>query len=168
MFKVSYLFIYYLDDQFRSASINLQQLKLWILFTGHSSMVYGRWEGKIYHSLIKSTWYSLHSLWGPSSIACQPGKQVSLGFCQSWIQEVEYNKSATPGTLLTCWLMHAEMYSVIWKKGFFLPHQRFNTKTYIISAASCAEGSTQPVWTQQCYNLTTISATLKRIILIIS
>jgi len=43
-FKVPFLCNDCLDNQFRSASFDLQRLKLWILFTGHTSMAYDRYS----------------------------------------------------------------------------------------------------------------------------
>jgi len=72
-FNVCVLFNCFLDDQFRSASFNLQQLKLWITFSKHTSMAYDKWEWKIDHLLMKSTRNSLPSMRPPSTIVCQPG-----------------------------------------------------------------------------------------------
>jgi hypothetical protein len=54
-FKVPFLFNCCLDNQFRSTRFDLQPLKLWILFSRHTSMAYDKWEWKIDHWLIKST-----------------------------------------------------------------------------------------------------------------
>jgi len=58
---VPFLFNCWVDNQFRSVSFDLQWLKLWILFTGHTSMAYNKCEWKIDHWLIISTGNSLHS-----------------------------------------------------------------------------------------------------------
>jgi len=73
-FKVPVLFHRCLDDQLRSASFDLHQPKLGILFTSHTFMAYDKWEWKIDHWLIKSTQHSLPSLQWPSTIVCRPGK----------------------------------------------------------------------------------------------
>jgi len=127
-FKVPFLFNGCLDDQFRSASFDLQRLKLWIIFTGHTSMAYDKWEWKIDHWLIKSTRHSLPSPQRPSTIVCRPGKQASLGFRQSFVHEVEHNISVIHETLITRWIMHAQMYFVVPTRIFLLPRQRFRQK----------------------------------------
>jgi len=112
-FKVHFLFNCCLDNQLRNASFDLQRLKLWILFTAHTSMVYNKWEWKIHHWSIKSTRHSLPSVLRPSTMVCWPGKQVCLGFCQSLFQEVVHNVSAIQETLIMRVIMHAQMYFVI-------------------------------------------------------
>jgi len=82
-FIVPFLFNRCLDDQFRSVSFDLQQLKLWILFSGHTSPAYAKWEWKIDHWLIKSTQHSLPSLRRPSTTVFRPGQLVSSGSGQS-------------------------------------------------------------------------------------
>jgi len=84
-FKVPFLFNRCLDDQFRSANFDLQRLKLWIVFTGHTSMAYDKWEWKIDHWLIKSTRRWLPSPQQHSTIVCWPGTQASLGSRQSLV-----------------------------------------------------------------------------------
>jgi len=53
-FKVLFFFTHCLDHQYRSAWFDLQQLTLWILFAGHTSVVYDKWEWMIDHRLMKS------------------------------------------------------------------------------------------------------------------
>jgi len=127
-FKVSVVFNYSLDDQFRSASVDLQQLTLWIWFTGHNSMAYDKWEWKIHHWVIKSTRHSLPSPRWPSTIACWPRKQASLGSSQSLVQEVELNVSAIHETFITWLLMHAQMYFIVSTQIFVLPHSTLKPK----------------------------------------
>jgi len=167
-FKVPFLFNLCLDDQFRSASFDLQRLKLWNLFTGHTSVAYDKWEWKIDHWLIKSTRHSLPSPWRPSTIVHRPGKQLSLGSRQSLVQEVEHNIRGIQKTLITGLLMHALMYFVILMQIFLLPRHRLKPKWLTISTTWFAEGSTQLVWTQRWRNLTTIRAGLMRTLLIAS
>jgi len=127
-FKVPFLFNHCLDDQFKSASFDLQRLKLWIIFTGHTSMAYDKWEWQIDHWLMKSTLHSLRSQQRPSTIFCRPGKQASFGCCQSLVQEVEHNVSAIQETLIRWLMMHAQMYFVISTRIFVLPRQWFKPK----------------------------------------
>jgi len=72
-FNVPYIFNHCLDNQFRNASFDLQLLKLWILFTGHTSMAYNKWQWRIDLWFIKSTRHSLPSRRRPSTLVCQPG-----------------------------------------------------------------------------------------------
>jgi len=104
--KVPFLFICCLHDQFRSVSFNEQGLKLWILFTAHTSMAYNTWEWQIDHWLIKSTWHSLPSWRRPSTIVCRSGKQVNVEFHQSLGQEVEHNLTAIQESLIIQLIMH--------------------------------------------------------------
>jgi len=127
-FKVPFTFNGCLDDQFRSASFNLHQLKLWILFTTHTSMASDKWEWKTDHLLIKSTQYSLPSPRRPSTIVCLPGQQAMLGSHRSLVQEVEHNVSATQETLIIRLIMNAEMHFVFSMRIFVLPRQRFKPK----------------------------------------
>jgi len=76
-FKVHCFFNRCLDDQFRHASFDLQQLTLWMLFTWHTSVADDKWEWKIDHWLTKSTRDSLPSPHRPSTIVCRPVKQGS-------------------------------------------------------------------------------------------
>jgi len=124
-FKAPILFNRCLDDQLRSASFDLQRLKLWTLFTRHTSMAYDKWEWKIDHWLIKSTQHSLPSPQRPFIIVCQPGKQASWGSRQSSVQEVEHNVSAIPESSITRLMMHAQLYFVVSRRIFVLPRQRF-------------------------------------------
>jgi len=78
-FKVRFFFDHCPEGHVWSASSNLQQLKLWILFTGHSSMAYDNWEWRIDHWLRKSTQHSLPSLRWPFNSVCQHENQASLG-----------------------------------------------------------------------------------------
>jgi len=124
-FKAHVFFNCCLDDQFWNARFDLQQLKLWILFTWHTAMAYGKWKWKIDHWLMKSTQHSLPSPQPPSTIVCWPGKQVSLGSCQSLVQEVEHNVSVIQEILITHWIMHALMDLIIATLIFVLPRQGF-------------------------------------------
>jgi len=128
-FKVPFLFNRCLDDQHRSASFDLQRLKLWILFTGHTFMAYDKWEWQIDHWLIKSTRHSLPSPQWPSTIVCWPGKQASLWSRQSLVQEVEHNVSAIQESLITRLIMHAQMYFVVSTRIFILPCHRSKPKS---------------------------------------
>jgi len=127
-FKVPIFFNRCLDNQFRSESFDLQRLKLWILFTGHTSMAYDKWEWKIDHWLIKSTWHSLPSPQWQSTTGCWPGKYASLGSRQSLVQQVEHHISAILESLITRLIVHAQMYFVILTQIFVLPRQKFKAK----------------------------------------
>jgi len=78
-FNIPFLFDHCIDNQLRSVSFDLQWLKLWVLFTRHTSMAYNKWEWKIDLWLIKSTWCSLPIPWQPSTIVCKPGNLVTVG-----------------------------------------------------------------------------------------
>jgi len=106
-FKVPLLVNGCLDDQFRSASFDLLWLTSWVSFTGHTSMVDGKWEWKIYHWLIKSTRHSLPLLRRQSIIIYWPGTQRSLGSCQSLVEEMEHIVTEIQETLITWVIMHA-------------------------------------------------------------
>jgi len=127
-FKVPFLYNGCLDDQFWSAWFDMQQLKLWILFTGYTSMPYDKWEWKKDHQLIKRTQHSLPSLRPPSTIVCRPGKQASLGSRQSLVQEVEHNVSAIQETVITWLTINEQKYFVVSKQIFSVPCQRFKQK----------------------------------------
>jgi len=127
-FKVPFSFDSCLDNQFTSASFNLQQLKLLILFTRHTAMAYDKWKWKIDHWFIKSTWHALPSPRWPSTISCQPGKLASLESHQSLVQEVEHNLRAIQGTIITRLVIHGQMYFIISIRIFILPCQRFKPK----------------------------------------
>ena len=118
-FKVPFLFNCCFDDQFRSASFDLHWLKLWILFTGQTSMAYNKWEWKIDYWMIQSTQHSLPSLQWPSTIVCLPGKQASLGSHQWLVHEVEHNVSVIRDTLITRLIIHAQMYFVVRRRFLF-------------------------------------------------
>jgi len=120
-FRVPFLFNRCLHDQFRKASCNLQQLKLWMLFTRQTSTAYDEWEWKIDHWLIKSTQYSLPSPRRQSTIGCQPGKLLSLRSYQSLFQKMEHNVSAIQKTLIKWLIMHAQMYFIVSTLIFVLP-----------------------------------------------
>jgi len=126
--NVPFWFNHCLDDQFWNATFDLQRLKLWMLFTRHTSMAYDKWEWKIDCWLIKSTQHSLPSLPWPSTIVCWPGKQASFGFCQSLVQEVEHNLSVIQERLIPWLIMHAQMYFFISTQTFVLPCQMFELK----------------------------------------
>ena len=113
MFKVPFLFNRCLDNEFRSASFDLQRLKFLILFTGHTSMAYDKSEWKIDLWLMKSTRHSLPSPWRPSTIVSLPDKQASVGSLQSLVEAVEHNISAIQETLITQWTLHAQRYYIV-------------------------------------------------------
>jgi len=156
-FKVLFWFNCCLDDQFRSASFDLQWLILWIVFTRHTAMAYEKWELRILHRLMKSTRSSLPSPRWPSTIVSRPGKQVSLGSRQSLVQEVQHNVSTIQETFITESVMHAQMYFSVSMRISILPRQRFESKWSTIAAAWFAQASTQLVLTQQWHNVTMIS-----------
>jgi len=167
-FKVPFLFHHRLDDQLRSASFDLQRLELWILFTGHTSMAYDKWEWKIDHWLIKSTQHSLPSPQWPSTIVCRPGQEASLWSRRSLVQEVEHNVHAIQETLIIQFIMHEQMYFIVSTQIFIFPHPRFKPTRSTISAAWFAKASTQVVWSQRWHNLTTIRGALMRTFFITS
>jgi hypothetical protein len=98
------MFTCYLDDQFRSASFDFRRPKLWILFTGNTSMAYGKWERQIDNWLIKSTRHSLPSPQWPSANICSAGNEPRLGSRQSLVQNVEHNISGIQETLIMQWI----------------------------------------------------------------
>jgi len=133
--KVLFFFDYCLDDQFRSRSVSLQWRKLWILFTGHTSMAYNKWKLKIDHRLIRSTQHSLPAPQLPSTIVCQPGKQMRSESRQSFIKEVVHNVSAIQETLITRLMMHEQMYFAILLRISVLSCQKLKLKEWTISTA---------------------------------
>jgi len=127
-FKVPFLFNCCLDHQFRSATIDLQRLKLLILITGRTSIAYDKWEYKIDHWFIKSTQHSVALPSRPSTIVCRPGKQTSSGSHESLVQQVEYNIYAIQQTSITELIIRAHLYFVVSMWIFIAPRQMFQTK----------------------------------------
>ena len=123
--KVPYLFHCCPDDRFRKASLDLQRLELWILFTRHTPMVYYKWEWKIDRWLIKSIQHSLPSSRPPLTIVRQLGKHVSSGSRRSVVQEVEHHISATQETLhqqnVECFGSHNWTTQPLWTATLILP-----------------------------------------------
>jgi len=134
-FNVPFSFNRCLHDQYRTASFDLQWLKLWIIFTGHTSMAYFKWEWKIDHWLIKSTRHSLPPPQLLSPIVCQPAKQASLRSRQSVFQEVEHNVGAIHETFMMRWIINAEINFIVSRRIFILLHQRFKPHRKTISTA---------------------------------
>jgi len=120
-FKVPFLFNRCLDEKSRCASFDLQGLKLLMLFTGHPSMAYDKSEWKIDHWLVKSTRHSLPSPQQPSTIACWPGTQASLGSHQSLVEEAEHNVCVIQEISITWLIIHAKMNFVVLMQIFVLP-----------------------------------------------
>ena len=71
--KVPSFFHHHFGDQFRSSSLDLQWLKLWVLSTAHSCMAYDKLQWMIDHWMIKSTQHSLPSLRLQCIVVCRPG-----------------------------------------------------------------------------------------------
>lgn len=126
--KVPCLFKYFLDDQFRSASFDLQLQKFWFSFTRHTFMAYTEWEWKIDYLFIKSTPHSLHSLCQASTIHFHHEYLALYGSCQRLVQYVEHNKSTIQVTLITRFTMHININFIQLKWIIILPHKRFKTK----------------------------------------
>jgi len=127
-FKVPLMFDWCLDDEFGSASFDLQHLTFWIEFTGHSSLAYDKWEWKIHHWLMNSTQHLLPSPRRLSTVVCQPGIMASWGCRQSLVQEVEHNGSVTYDTSMTWLIMHGQMYFIVWTNIVILSRQKRKRK----------------------------------------
>jgi len=159
-FKVCILFNQSLDDQFRTASFDLQRLTLWILLTRPTSLAYHNWEWKIDHCMRKWTRHSLPSPRPPSTIVYWPGYQPIWGFRQSVVQDVEHKLSAIQDPSITSLWMDALMWLILLIWISVLPRQRFKPQRWTLSTACFTEGSIQLVRTQECQNHTMNSAAL--------
>jgi len=125
MFKVPFMCNHCLDDPFDSVSFVLQQLILGIVFAGHTTMAYNKWEWERAHWLIKSTQHWLPSPRWPSTIVWQPGKQGSLGSLQSLVPEMEHNVSAMKESTIPRFIMHWQLYFVVSMQIVLNPCQMF-------------------------------------------